>query len=242
MIHKLLIFLAVVAFSTEAFAFRNLDKSLGWPGTTLSGVDCYARRAQAFGPYDYTDPETARAGRYGGSAPLYLVEMAHFTPAIEALVGKTGSLERDLDYTLRAFPNHHRALWSMSRFYMRLLKSRGHEKMLANERRQNGTPPPECYFQRAMEFSPQDAMVPAIFGIYLHRMDKLDEALKFYEIAQQELSDYPELIYNMGLLYFDLGEVEKAKEYADRASSLGYPLTGLHKKISRKAAGSGKGN
>ena len=63
--------------------------------------------ANAFGPFDYRTEK-------GNS--LYLVESAHFTPAVEAVIaGNTTYIGGDLDYTLRAFPNHHRALMSMIR-------------------------------------------------------------------------------------------------------------------------------
>ena len=61
----------------------------------------------AYGPYDY---RTDRGNR------LYLVESAHFTPVVESLIsGLSGPLGAELDYTLRAFPNHHRALISDAR-------------------------------------------------------------------------------------------------------------------------------
>lgn len=37
----------------------------------------------------------------------------------------------------------------------------------------------------------------------------------------------------MGLLYVDLGNLEKAREYAERAQTLGYPLSGLQRKIAQ---------
>ena len=57
----------------------------------------------SFGPFDYrTVPEQ----------PKRLVEGAHFTPVVESLIrGNTASGPGgDIDYTLRAMPNHHRAL------------------------------------------------------------------------------------------------------------------------------------
>ena len=56
----------------------------------------------AFGPFDY---RTERGYN------LDVVESYHFTPPVEALIrGSSGTIGGDLDYTLRAFPNHDRAL------------------------------------------------------------------------------------------------------------------------------------
>ena len=45
--------------------------------------------------------------------------------------------------------------------------------------------------------------------------------------------DSGELHYFLGLAYFYDGNIEEAKKYAESARSLGYPLTGLARKISR---------
>ena len=53
----------------------------------------------AYGPYDY---------RTATEFQKHLVEGAHFTPEVESLKGARGSatVGGDIDYTLRAFPNH----------------------------------------------------------------------------------------------------------------------------------------
>ena len=197
--------------------------SPGWPGTTLSGVECYGE-SQGYGPFDYTTDKDK----------LGVVETYHFTPEVEQLLrGKSGYIDGDLDYTLRAFPNHHRALWAMSRFYLQKAGRQGYEALDRLERVRQGFPPPECYLQRAKAFAPHDGMLPAIYGIYLHKRGKLDLALKEYQSAETKLPQNAELAYNLGLLYFDLGDVAKAEEYAHRASALGYPLSGLQNKIAR---------
>lgn len=67
----------------------------------------------AYGPFDYTNPDDFKN-------KLPLVEIAHFTPKVEGLMGgKSGYLWGDLDYTLRAFPNHHRALYAFVRYEIR---------------------------------------------------------------------------------------------------------------------------
>lgn len=230
---------AAIAAAPANAKFRTLDKTIGWPGQTFNGVECYGR-PQGFGPFDYNDPETSRIGGFaqltgGGYAnPLVMVEHAHFTSVVEQLErGQAGALNADIDYTLRAFPNHPRALWTMARYYLRLLTAEGEEKLKGMEFQRSGYPPPECYFQRAKVFAPYDGMVSAIYGIYLHRRDKLQQALAEYAIAEKQHPDHAEILYNIGLLQVDLGDLDKAKGYAKRAKELGYPLSGLQRKIKR---------
>ncbi len=223
----------------HADAARNADKSLGWPGETLAGVPCQGK-GQGFGPFDYTNRTYTEAGLYiqHGSkkeSPLDFVEGAHFTSNVENLVkGNTGALPIDIDYTLRAFPNHHRALWSMARFQLRFVpknQSRAAPKIPFPYA--SGYPPPECYFHRAVKFAPEDMVVQYIYGLYLHRRGLLDQALIHYKKAEQKLSGYSELFYNFGILYLDLNDIENARIYADKAYSLGYPLQGLRDRIRR---------
>ena len=57
-----------------------------------------------YGPYDYRSDKDK----------LRIVEQYHLTPEVVNLVaGSTGEIGDDLDYTLRAFPNHHVALMAM---------------------------------------------------------------------------------------------------------------------------------
>lgn len=217
------------SLSFNLHAAQTLNRKPGWPGTTLGGEECYGK-LEGYGPFDYVS-EKSKIG---------IVEQYHFKPSTEQLNDTVARLDGDLNYTLRAVPNHHRALWARSRFYLRRAKHSSPNALIARERSQQGNPPPECYFQRAQVFNPNDGMVSAIFGIYLHKRDKLQAALTEYQQAEKKIPEHAELIYNMGLLYFDMDNLEKAREYADRAKSLGYPLEGLHRKVSRADAGGNK--
>lgn len=167
-----------------------------------------------YGPYDYTSSTDF-------NEKLPIVEQAHFTPEVEALIaGNTGSLWGDLDYTLRAFPNHHRALYAMARYALQPDRPREPQYYSA-----------ECYFSRAMVFKPDDGMVRMIYGIFLHKQDKLSKAAEEYRKAVRLMPDSPEAHYNLGLLYADIGEYAKAREAAEQAYALDYPLEGLKNKL-----------
>ncbi len=169
----------------------------------------------AFGPFDYRDP-VARG------EPLHLVETAHFTPQVEALVkGNAGYLTGDLDYTLRAFPNHHRALNSVARYALRG----------GTDWRNPQIPSADCYFERAIAFRPDDQTVRMIYANYLARRKKSEEARRQYGEALKLAPNDPEVNYNAGLFFVDQGDLARAKVHAEVAYAGGYPLPGLRNKI-----------
>lgn len=183
----------------------------------------------AFGPFDYRDP----AVREGPSNPLHLVESAHFTREIESLIrGKSSYLWSDLDYTLRAFPNHHRALYAFVRYEIREReKAKVKGETYRSPSSDDFPKTAECYLDRAVRWQPNDSDVRLIYGIYLQKMGKMNEALEQYKISERIQPKSADLNYNMGLLYFDMRQYALAKEYAKRAYQLGYPLPGLRKKL-----------
>jgi tetratricopeptide (TPR) repeat protein len=176
----------------------------------------------AYGPYDYSNASD-RANK------LPVVEQFHFDAGIEQLKGhltKAGGvpmLGGDIDYTLRAFPNHHRALWAMVRYNL--------EKTPLTRTPMRYTP--DCYFDRAMRWRPQDPVVRMIYGMYLHKVHRNDEALTRYQEALELDPNSAETHYNLGLLLVDLERWDEAVEHAKRAYELGHGLPGLRMKLER---------
>ena len=174
-------------------------------------------RHGAYGPYDYTDPFHFRE-------KLPIVERHHFTRGVEYLIkGNTGNVMQDLSYTLMSFPNHHRALASVA-------------KLSIKERRPKpltSTFTVECWFDRAIRWRAKDGTVRMIFGNYLSQTKNHKEALAQYEVAEQLLKNNANLYYNMGLLYMDLKNYDKAQEYAKKAYDQGFPLVGLKNQLQK---------
>jgi tetratricopeptide (TPR) repeat protein len=174
----------------------------------------------AYGPYDYANPSD-----YAEKLPI--VEAFHFNKNVESLkAGMTAELPGgDLDYTLRAFPNHHRALYSMGRYAL----SYPNDKV-----------PPgayfsgDCYFERAIRFRPDDPVVRLVFGIFLSKSKKYDEAIEQLKKGQELDDNNPEIHYNMGLVYEKSGQDQLALQHAKLAYGLGYPLPGLRNILKRK--------
>ncbi len=169
----------------------------------------------AYGPFDY----------WSDKDKLGIVEGAHFTPDVENLVkGQSGDLGRDIDYTLRAFPNHPRALFTVVRFGEKSKK----------ERPRGVRYTVRCYLERAIRFRPNDATARMIYGIYLVNHKKNTEALAQLEVAKEHAGDNANLHYNLGLLYFDLGKYDKALKHAHVAYRMGFNLPGLRGKLEKE--------
>ncbi len=151
-----------------------------------------------------------------------LVEGAHFTASVEqGTKGNTGKAAADLDYTLRAIPNHPRALDSMARAALRAKSVH-----LVGARY-----PVECYFERAARFAPDDGAVRAVYGNYLFALGRRDESLKMFATAVALLPDDPAINYNAALAYFNAKNYKLANKHAQKAYALGFPLPGLKNKL-----------
>lgn len=170
------------------------------------------------GPWDYNDARN--------SAELRTINSNHFPPYVERLERGKSSVNvlDDLAFTLRYFPNHHRALNSILRYEI-----------------EKGIPPfseswlsADCWFQRALQFQPDDGVVWLLYANLRARKNQNEKALEAYEQARVLLDDSPEVNYNMGLLYVKMAQYDKALAHARKAYAGQYPLQGLRRKLAEK--------
>jgi hypothetical protein len=141
------------------------------------------------------------------------VEGAHFVPKVEALIsGNRGRLGGDLSYTLRASPNHHRALVSVMRWSERL-----NSVYLPDLQFQV-----ECYFERGIRFAPNDHVVRMLYAEFLIGKARLSEATKQIEAVAETSADNGFTMYNVGLLYYDMKDYGHALTYAHKSMTLGF--------------------
>jgi tetratricopeptide (TPR) repeat protein len=167
----------------------------------------------AFGPYDY---------RTATSAQRNVVEQHHFTAEVESLrSGITGTIGGEIDYTLRAFPNHPRALMSIVRLGQRdrTNKPKGAHYSV------------ECYIERAVVFRPDDVAVLQIRGIYFAGQNRYAQALQDFKVVVEKQPNNANAHYNLGLAYFETKSYDLAREQGKIAKELGFPLDGLRKKL-----------
>lgn len=200
-----------VLMCCSGYAFAEVDD------TTCGSLQ------QANGPWDYrTAPKDIKQ----------LVERPHFDRQY-ALVLRGGTRSElntiggDLDYTLRAFPNHPRALWALDRVATVLKVERVHMARWTLE----------CYFLRGLRMAPDDALIYLAYAQYLQRRGRLKEARENLDLAAKYLADEGPNVanahYNIGLAYFDLKEFDLAQDFAERAARGGFSLPGLKAKLQR---------
>jgi Tfp pilus assembly protein PilF len=157
-----------------------------------------------------------------------VVERRHFTDDVRMMRRGTSTSEvaADIAYTLRKFPNHPQALMTMGDYALKVKRN----------------PPPgaqhtvECWFERALVFVPDDAMVKTVYGLYLIKARQPKAAVAQLEAALAQAGDNANVHYNLGLAYFDLKQYDKARERAHSAYGLGFPLPGLKNKLQRVGA------
>lgn len=166
-----------------------------------------------YGPYDYRTQK----------APLRIVESSHFGPSIEALIGSEWNLAGNLNYTLKSAPNHHRALHALVRFGEKFRSTQTEHLEFSIE----------CYFDRAIRFRPDDRIVRSLYARYLGKLGRKQAAIEQLQAATILAEDDGFSHYNIGLVYAELGEYDRAAEQARRAQALGFERPELIEQLKR---------
>ena len=202
-----------VAARSLGIGLLSLSAASGALATVEPGCDLES----SYGPFDY---------RTASQKDRDLVEKFHFTRDVEMLRhGSTGGSipGPDINYTLTVFPNHPRALKSMMELGIR-----------------DKTPRPqgvrftvECYFDRALRFTPDDANVKVLYAIFLKNAGRKADALQMLSSAAEQAGETANIHYNLGLLYLDVGQFDQALLHAHAAYRLGFTLPGLRDRLKR---------
>lgn len=168
----------------------------------------------AVGPYDYRKDKSL----------LSNVEHNHFNDNVRMLrKGLSGTIAGDLDYLLRAYPNHPGGLDAMGRLGRRAKSedlNGAHFKVT-------------CYFDRAMRLAPDDPTVRTLYAQHLWMTGHRKEAVEQIEEAEKLGAQDANTLYNIGIMKFDTGDKEGAVKYAVKAYELGFPLPGLKMKLKK---------
>jgi len=167
-----------------------------------------------YGPYDYRNekPQLAK------------VESSHFRPEMEALIQGTNSskwIGGAIDYTLRASPNHHRALLAAVRYTEKMKTPKPYGYLYSMD----------CYFERGIAFRSDDLIVRMIFATYLAKNTRVSEAEQQLEYVVAHAGDNAFSYYNVGLIYFDMKNYDKALSQAHKAIALGLNRSELRDKL-----------
>lgn len=154
-------------------------------------------------------------------------ERYHFTPKVEALIAgeSTEVIGADLHFMLQNYPNHHRVLVAMVRLGERekTQQPRGAQYTI------------DCYFNRAIRFNRDDVVARMLYADYLAKRGRQADASAQLEVAAELAADNPFTHYNVGLVYLDMKNYDKALEQAHKAYGLGFSRPELRDRL--KSAG-----
>jgi len=184
------------------------------------------------GPWDYHDPSSRVPTGEDPMGRIKRVENVHFKPKWEFIDPKEPSEEigNQTIYTLLVFPNHPRALWTLSR----LEKQRG---PLKNYAYHNSIWVPQltadCFFDRAFRFRQDQSPTWMLYGMHLHSRGNLKGSKDAYRKAEELGEDSTPFHYNYGLLLADAREIDAAEAHARIAYARGYPLKGLKDRLKK---------
>jgi hypothetical protein len=164
--------------------------------------------ANAYGPYDY---RTQR--EY-----LKVVEDYHFSIRTENLIKPMGrNFGGDFDYTLRASPDHHRALLALARYSERV----GQEKLA------DASYSVDCYFDRALRFAKDDMVVRMIYAQHLAHTGRAEAANAQLAYVVANAGDDPFTYFNAGLINLEMKEYERGLAAAHESMRYGMTRTEL---------------
>jgi tetratricopeptide (TPR) repeat protein len=188
----------------------------GAAGSALAKPYC-GELKNPFGPFDY---------RVAAEGDKDIVERIHFTEQVEAgIAGATAALGGDLDYTLRAFPNHPRALSTL----IRLTRRNGIDARVLK----GAHYATECYFERAVRWQPDDAAAWSLYAQYMYAADQAGKALPMLQKAHELEPENPTYNYNLGLAYAKMKRYDEALPLGQKAYAQGFPLPGLKQMLAK---------
>ncbi len=204
---RLMKYFLLVGLGLTFFAPIALAQNPNEPGSSCGAP------LNTYGPFDY---------RSASQQSRSLVENAHFTRGVENLTGGgSGSIAKDIAYTLAVFPNHPRALVAMERLAVKEKRDPPAQTNLTVE----------CWYERAIRWRNTDLVVRMLFADYLIRNKRTPQAIQQLDFVSQQAADNPFTHYNAGLLYLDAQVAEKALRQAHRAMALGFPRTDLRDRL-----------
>lgn len=216
MFKRTVLFLIIMQAVIGKTAVADID----WVGLDFKNKPCkdYNIPQIHVGVFDYTNPEQRKNN-------LPVVEEYHFSKELQMLLPEKSDGKVDIGgfhYTLRAFPNHHKALNAI--MYYQLING-------SNSKMPALTLPVECYMQRAISFAPNDVVSYMLYATYLKKTKHFQQADDYYKKAIQIAPNEPSVNYSYGLFLIDLKKYPEALEQAKLVYKNNYPKQKLKQKL-----------
>ncbi len=177
------------------------------------------------GPYNYTSRDSTVRWHVRDVTKNHFLKAKRY---MELPRPSSRRIHVELTYTLIRVPNHHRALYLLGEFHNRFPKEEFNPPLNLF------STAPECFFDRAMRYDPNDIYIHQLKAIYYHKRKRYKQSLPVYKILIEKYPDWGELHYNLGLLYMDMKDYEKALLHAKQAYKNNYTLPGLKNKLEKK--------
>lgn len=150
------------------------------------------------------------------------VKRNHLDPAMAAM--RQGNYSRgvkaDLSFVMSSWPNYYPVLEALITYDL------GGGKTY-------DFPTTRCFLERARTIFPDDVKVRLLEGYYFWKKNDKDRAISSYEDALALDPDASDAHYNLGLVYLEMNQYDKAREHAKAAYAAGYPLTGLKNRLAK---------
>jgi len=155
-----------------------------------------------------------------GIQMLRNLDQNHYRLAAGALErGRYQGAVPDLEFMLKYIPNHPQALAGIAQASIGLKRPD-----LADQ-----------YFKNAIARYPEHDETYVIYGVFLHKLGKVDAAIAQYRKALEINPNSVLGHYNLGLAYVDTKAYAEANVQAQKAYQLGITLPGLRRQL--EAAG-----
>lgn len=157
-----------------------------------------------------------------GTQLLSNVETYHIGPALEKLRARYyESAYGDVAFILGYFPNHPQGLILMTQLCEHWKSPKCEPEIMLD------------VFERAVAVNPNVAATYVLRGIYLDRLKRIPDAVASLEKALSLDPDSVNAHYNLGLIYFEAKQFDRANAHAQTAYRLGAPLPGLRDKLKK---------
>lgn len=153
---------------------------------------------------------------------LWTVENAHFRPNVENLVKPMfTTFGSDLDYTLHAYPNHHRALVTLMRLGEREKTDQPKEMAYTID----------CFFRRALRQANDDTVARMLYAQYLMSKQRNEDAMRQLDVVGVLAGENAFTHYNLGRMLIEIKAYDKAVVHAKRAADLGFERPDLQEAL-----------
>jgi tetratricopeptide (TPR) repeat protein len=150
------------------------------------------------------------------------VKRNHLDPAMAAM--RQGNYSRgvkaDLSFVMSSWPNYYPVLEALITYDLGGGKTYDFPTTL-------------CFLERAKTIFPDDVKVRLLEGYYFWKKNDKQRAISSYEDALALDPEASDAHYNLGLVYLEMNQYDKAREHATAAYAAGYPLTGLRNRLAK---------